>query len=105
MICTNNMVVCAMGMQIWVKMLKTAENTKNRRIQPKYRAHSFKNSFIALPVPENPMLEKRILKLSPIGKKLGLPYRVLGGHLGFWALDPPMDTFFRVNMFNSQEYS
>ena len=37
------------------------------------------------------MLEKRILKLSPIGKKLGVPYRVLGGHLGFWALDPTID--------------
>ena len=86
MICTNNMVVCAMGMQIWVKMLKTAENTKNRRIQPKYRAHSFKNSFIALPVPENPMLEKRILKLSPIGKKLGGPPKSYGRHLGFSKL-------------------
>ena len=32
------------------------------------------------------MLEKRILKLSPIGKKLGEPYRAPGGHLGFWVL-------------------
>ena len=44
------------------------------------------NSFNALPVPQNPMLEKRILKLSPIGKKLGEPYRAPGGHIGFWAL-------------------
>ena len=44
---------------------------KNRRIQPKYRAHHFGNSFIAMAVPENPMIEKRILNLSPIEKKLG----------------------------------
>ena len=69
-----------------LKCLKNAENAKNRRIQPKYRAHDFENSFIALPVPENPMLEKRILKLSPIGKKLGGPPTSFGRHLGFSKL-------------------
>ena len=44
------------------------------------------NSFNALPVPQNPILEKRILNLSPIGKKLAGPYRVLGRHLGFWPI-------------------
>ena len=66
------------------KCLKTAKNCKKRRIQPKYRAYHFEYSFIALPVPENPMIEKRILDLSPIGKKLGVPYHMLVGHLGFW---------------------
>ena len=56
---------------------------KIRRIQLKYRAHNFENGFSAFPVPQNPMLEKRILDLSPIGKKLGGPYRAPGGHLGF----------------------
>ena len=69
-----------------LKCLKTAENAKNRRIQPKYRAHDFENSFIALPVPENPMLEKRILKLSPIGNKLCGPPTSFGRHLGFSKL-------------------
>ena len=69
-----------------LKCLKNAENAKNRRIQPKYRAHGFENGFIALPVPENPMLEKRILKLSPIGKKLGGPPTSFGRHLGFSKL-------------------
>ena len=32
------------------------------------------------------MLGKRILMLSPIGKKLARPYHVLGRHLGFGAL-------------------
>ena len=68
------------------KCLKTAENEKNRWIQTKYRAHGFENGFIALPVPENPMLEKRILKLSPIGKKLGGPPTSFGRHLGFSKL-------------------
>ena len=34
------------------KCLKTAENTKNRRIHYKYRAHNFENGFIGLPVPK-----------------------------------------------------
>ena len=33
------------------------------------------------------MIEKRILDLSPVGKKLGGPYRAPGGHLGVWALE------------------
>ena len=51
--------------------LKTAEKCENPPNSPKYRGHGFQNSFSALPVPKNPMLEKRILNLSPIGKKLG----------------------------------
>ena len=62
---------------------KTAEISEISPNSPKYRAHGFKNSFNALPVAQNPMLEKRILDLSPIGKKLGGPYLVLGRHLGF----------------------
>ena len=57
---------------------------KFRRIQLKYRAHNILNGFSGFPVSKNPMLEKRIFNLSPIGKKLAGPYRVLGGHLGFW---------------------
>ena len=68
-----------------MKCVKPAKNGQNRRIQPKYRAHHFENSFIAMPVPKNPMLEKRILDLSPIGKKLGGPPESYGRHLGFWA--------------------
>ena len=73
------------------KCLKTAENGLISPNSAKYRAHKVVNSSNALPVPQNPMLEKRILNLSPIGKKLGVPYRVFGRHLGFWALDPTMD--------------
>ena len=68
-------------------VIKTAENRKIRRIRLKYRAHNFKNGFSAFLVPQNPMVEKRILTLCPIGKKLAVPYLVLGGHLGFW---PPL---------------
>ena len=42
------------------------------------------------------MLEKRILKLSPIGKKLACPYHVLGRHLGFGALGAKSYTGHRV---------
>ena len=86
-------------------MLKTRRKSQIHRIQLKYRAHNFENGFSAFPVPQNPMLEKRILDLSPIGKKLGGPYLVLGRHLGFWALDPPMDSFFsRVQFFLATIY-
>ena len=78
---------------------KTAEISEISPNSPKYRAHGFQNIFSALPVAQNPMLEKRILDLSPIGKKLGGPYLVLGRHLGFWALDPPMDSFFSRGQF------
>ena len=81
------------SLQDCIFTLKTAENAKNRRIQPKYRAHGFENGFIALPVPENPMLEKRILKLSPIGKKLGGPPTSFGRHLGFSKLCELSRTF------------
>ena len=53
-----------------------SECVKNRRKSeksphsPKYRARGFLNSFVALPIAINPMLAKRILMLSPIGKKL-----------------------------------
>ena len=50
------------------------------------------------------MLEKRILDLSPIGKKLGGPYLVLGRHLGFWPLDPSGFTFFLGDIFFSKKY-
>ena len=39
------------------------------------------------------MIEKRIFKLSPIGKKLVWPYHVLGGHLGFWATGPKVPRY------------
>ena len=45
------------------KIVKFAEFGEN-----KYRAHNIVNGFIALPVSQNPILEKRILNLSPIGK-------------------------------------
>ena len=84
---------------------------KNRRKSeispnsPKYRARGFQNSFVALPVPINPMLGKGILMLSPIGKKLVWPYQALGGHLGFWPPGPPGSTFFRGNIIYFQEYT
>ena len=53
-------------------------------IQVRYHSHNIVNGLSALPVPQNPMLEKRILTLSPIGKKLAGPYQLLGSHLGFW---------------------
>ena len=46
-------------------------------IQVRYHSHNIVNGLSALPVPQNPMLEKRILTLSPIGKKLAGPYHVL----------------------------
>ena len=46
--------------------------------------HNIVNGLSALPVPQNQMLEKIILTLSPIGIKLAGPYHILGGHLGFW---------------------
>ena len=42
------------------------------------------------------MLGKRILMLSPIGKKLARPYHVLGRHLGFGALGAKSYTGHRV---------
>ena len=66
-------------------MIKNRRKYEKPPNSTKYRAHSFKNSFIALPVPENPMLEKRILNLSPIGKKLGGPPETYRRHLGFSA--------------------
>ena len=41
--------------------------------------HDTKNSFNKLPGYENPRLEKKILELSPIEKKLVLPYQALRG--------------------------
>ena len=86
------MTISAVRKQILYKTLKNRRKYEKRRIRPKYRAHHFGNSFIALPVHENPMVEKIILNLSPIGKKLGGPPETYGRHLGFWALDPTMDT-------------
>ena len=72
MIATEILVLSAIGKKLGVpkKCIKTAKNAKNRRIQLKYRANNFGNGFIGLPVPQNPMIEPRILNLSPIGKKL-----------------------------------
>ena len=63
--------------------LKTAEKCEKSPNSLKYRAHGFPISFIGSPVLINPMVEKRILMLPPIGKKLVWPYQALGGHLGF----------------------
>ena len=83
MLATKTMFITKVIHKIEKKCLKTAEKMKNRRIQPKYRANNFGNGFIALPVAQNHMIEKIILNLSPIGKKLGGPYHVLHLHLGF----------------------
>ena len=61
------------------KDLKTAEKCENPPNLSKYRGHGFQNSFIALPVSKNPMLEKRILNR----KKVSVTIQALGGHLGF----------------------
>ena len=55
-------------------------------IQVRYHSRNIVNGLGVSPVPQNPMLEKRILTLSPIGKKLAVPYLALGGHLGFWPV-------------------
>ena len=81
-------------LQIWVKMLKNRGKCKNRRIQPKYRADNFVNGFSVFLVPENPIFATKIFALSAIGAKLAGPPMTNGRHLGFWALDPPMDSFF-----------
>ena len=81
------------------KCLKTAENDKNRRIQPKYREDSFENGFSAFLVRENSGIATKILTLSAIGTKLASPATSSGGHLGFWALDPPGDSFFSCRHF------
>ena len=52
----------------------------------KSHLHNIVNGLSALPEPQNHMLEKRILTLSAIGKKLVGPYHLLGGHLGFWLI-------------------
>ena len=50
--------------------LKPAEKCQNPQNSPEYRGHGFQNSFIALPVPKNPMLEKTIFNLFSIRKKV-----------------------------------
>ena len=85
--------------------LKTAEKCEKSPNSPKYRAHGFPNRFIRSPVLINPIVEKRISMLSPIGKKLVWPYQALGGHLGFWPPGPPGSTFFRGNIIYFQEYT
>ena len=72
---------------------------KKRRIHLKYRADTFENVFSVFPVPENPMVATKIFALSAIGAKLAGPPMTNGRHLGFWALDPPMDSFFVATIF------
>ena len=52
-------------------MLKTAENAKNRRIQPKILHGSTWKWFHSISLAENYMIATKIFVPSAIGKKLG----------------------------------
>ena len=67
---------------------KTAENSKNRRIQLKYREGGFGNTFIRFPALEYGILKKKIIILDPIEKKLVAPPKAMAAILDFGLWSP-----------------
>jgi len=82
---------------------KTAENSKNRRIQLKYREGGFGNTFIRFPALEYGILKKNYHS-RPNRKKVSCTTYGHGRHLGFWPLDPARTRFARGNITNIQKY-